>query len=271
MKETNNTPKISILMSIYNTNNETLVRPAIESILNQTYTNFEFIICDDGSTDGSFELVKKLTAGDDRCVLFQNKLNVGLAQSLNNCLKKAKGEYIARMDADDISILDRFEREVKFLDSNPEYALVSGWGELFDDNGVYGLRKYPEYPQNKDMLFGPPFLHAGMMMRKKVLKKLGGYRVCKETLRAEDYDLWMRMYAAGYKGYNLQSPIYMWREDKNAYKRRKYKFRLDEAKVRYKGFKSLGLFPIGYIYVLKPLIVGLIPQRILRVLRKEDV
>ena len=262
-------PKISVIMGIHNTNNVIMVKQAIDSILNQSYSDFEFIICDDGSTDNTYDVVNNLIKKDSRCILIQNKTNKGLAQTLNNCLKIAKGEYIARMDADDISELNRFELQINFLENNKEYGLVSGWGELFDENGIFSIRKYIEKPTKENMLFGSPFLHAGCMMRKEVLVKLKGYRVSKETRRAEDYDLWMRLYALGYKGYNLQKVIYKIREDKNAYKRRKYRFRIDEAKVRYYGFKRLGLFPKGYIYILKPLIVGLIPQKILSIIRKE--
>lgn len=264
-------PKVSVIMGIYNINDKKMIEQAIESILNQTFKDFEFIICDDGSTDNTYNMVKEIIHGDKRCILIRNEHNQGLAQTLNNCLSIAKGEYIARMDADDISIKTRLEEEVSFLDNHPNYSLVSGFSELFNDNKTFGIRKNKEYPQKDDMLFGPPFIHAAMMMRKEVLCKLNGYRVCKETLRAEDYDLWMRLYALGEKGYNLQKVIYQIRENRSTYARRKYKFRLDEAKVRYKGFKQLGLFPKGYIYVLKPLIVGLIPQKILAILRNEGI
>lgn len=263
-------PKVSVIMGIYNTNNREMVKEAIDSILNQTFKDFEFIICDDGSTDNTYDLVKELTQHDERCILIRNEQNQGLAQTLNNCLAIAKGEYIARMDADDISIHTRFEDEVTFLDEHNEYVLVGGNCELFDNHGVYGIKKLIEKPKKMDLLFGPPFIHPSIMIRKKSLQTLQGYRVCKETLRAEDYDLWMRLYALGWKGYNLQKVIYQFREDKNTFKRRKYKFRIDEAKVRYKGFKSLGLLPKGYIYIVKPLIVGLIPQKILSKFRKIE-
>lgn len=261
-------PKVSVIMGIYNTDNREMVKLAIDSILNQTYSDFEFIICDDGSTDNTLDLVYELTSHDKRCVVIKNNNNQGLASTLNNCLKKSKGQYIARMDADDISIITRLKDEVNFLENNEKYVLVSGWADLFDNNGVYGMRKNVEFPEKKDMLFGSPFIHAAVMIRREVLEEMEGYKVEKETLRAEDYDLWMRIYTSGYKGYNIQKSLYQIREDNNAFRRRRYKYRLDEAKVRYRGFKALKLFPKGYLYVLKPLIVGLIPQRFLAILRK---
>ena len=263
-------PKVSVIMGIYNTNNKVMVKKAIDSIINQSFSDFEFIICDDGSSDNTYEIVKEIISSDKRCILIKNNRNMGLAYSLNNCLKITKGEYIARMDADDISMLDRFEKQVKFLDNNPQYAIVGGNAELFNEKGTYSERVMKEYPTKEDLLFGTIFIHPSIMMRKDVLLKLNGYRAVKETSRCEDYDLWLRLYTYGYKGYNIQENIYKFREDINAFKRRKYKYRIDEAKVRYKGFKNLKLFPKGYIYVIKPLIVGLIPQKVLSILRGEN-
>lgn len=263
-------PKVSVIMGIYNTNNKVMVKKAIDSIINQSFSDFEFIICDDGSSDNTYEIVKEIISNDKRCILIKNNRNMGLAYSLNNCLKITKGEYIARMDADDISMLDRFEKQVKFLDNNPQYAIVGGNAELFNEKGTYSERVMKEYPTKEDLLFGTIFIHPSIMMRKDVLLKLNGYRAVKETSRCEDYDLWLRLYTYGYKGYNIQENIYKFREDINAFKRRKYKYRIDEARVRYKGFKNLKLFPKGYIYVIKPLIVGLIPQKVLSILRGEN-
>lgn len=262
-------PKVSIIMGIYNTNNETMVKEAIDSILNQTYKDYEFIICDDGSTDGTYELIKKLTMNDDRVVLIKNEKNMGLAYTLNHCLEVAKGEYIARMDADDISVLDRLEKQVEFLEKNDRYALVGTSSKLFDSKGIWGERCPKETPQKEDLLFGTCFIHASIMIRRPYFKLVDGYRVSSETLRAEDYDLFMRLYAKGAIGYNMNEALYMIREDEDAYKRRSYKFRIGEAKVRYRGFKNLGLLPKGYLYVIKPLIVGVIPQKMLKMLRDE--
>lgn len=105
-------------------------------------------------------------------------------------------------------------------------------------------------------------------MRKEILDKVNNYKVEEITCRAEDYDLFMRIYANGYKGYNMQEFLYQFREDNDAFKRRAYKYRWDEIQVRYRGFKALGLIPSSFLYVIKPLIIGLIPQVILAKLRK---
>lgn len=268
MKE-NNTPKVSIIMGTYNSQ-ETVIS-SIESIINQTYKDWEFIIIDDGSIDNTYRLLKEKYNSDSRIIIKRNKQNLGLAQTLNNCLEVARGTYIARMDSDDISHPERIQKQVSFLEKNKEFSFTGCNAELFDGRGVWGVRKMYEYPDKEAFLFGSPFIHPTIMIKKEVYNNLNGYRVCKETLRAEDYDLFMRIYETGLVGYNIQENLYKFREDSNAYKRRKYKYRIDEFKIRYEGFKRLKLMPKGYIYMLKPLIVGLIPQKILAIFRNEKV
>ena len=257
--------KVSVLMGIYNTRNKTMLEQALNSILNQTYKDFELIICDDGSTNNCLEWAKEICKGDNRVVFLQNKENKGLAYTLNKCLENAKGEYIARMDDDDISYLDRFEKQVKFLDEHPEYGIVGSNMELFDDKkGSWGERKYKEIPKKESFLFRVATPHPTVICRKKDLIDVGGYRDEKFTKRVEDYDLYMRMFANGTKIYNFQKPLYKYREDVSCAKKKKYRYRFNEVRVRYKGFKELGLLPKGYIYVIKPLIAGLIPQKIIK-------
>ncbi|MDO4870855.1 MAG: glycosyltransferase [Candidatus Saccharibacteria bacterium] len=268
---TKHNPLVSVISGAYNIN-EKQAELAINSILDQTYDNFEFIICDDGSTDNTSQILKKIAQRDHRIVLINNSRNLGLGTALNNCLKVAKGRYIARMDLDDYCVPKRLALQVKFLNDHLECDIVSSNGSLFDEDhkSPYGKLTLPENPSKKDFLFNSPFLHAGAMIRKTALSKVNNYRIAKETWRAEDYDLWMRMYANGSTGHNIQQPLYAIREDKKAYSRRKYKYRIDEMIVRYKGFKSLGLLPGGMLYVIKPLIVGLIPGFVMKRLRKTS-
>ena len=263
-------PEISVVMGAYNVGDKDLLEKAIESILKQTYKDFEFIICDDGSTDDTYKYLQEFASKDSRIVLIKSEKNNGLSHALNMGIEKAKGKYIARMDADDISALDRLEKEYNFLEQHNEYAIVATNVKLIDQDGkIIGKRLKPEIIKKEDFLFTSPITHPTVMMRKEALKSVNNYSEAKEALRTEDYDLWMRMFAKGYKIYTIQECLYYFREDDNCLKRRKYKYRLNEVVVRYKGFKALKLFPKGYLYVIKPLIVGIIPRGMLKNIRTK--
>lgn len=132
---------ISVVMSNYNTPEEYL-REAIESILNQTYSDFEFIIVDDCSTDNSLEIIESYR--DPRIVIIKNEKNLGLTKSLNRAIKSAKGEFIARMDADDISMLERFEKQVEFMKNNPSVIVCGSQTEIFGDGAYRYKNKFPK-------------------------------------------------------------------------------------------------------------------------------
>lgn len=206
---------------------------AVQSILDQTYTNWELIMIDDASSDDTYEKSLELSKKDSRIRVFKNEKNLTLAPTLNKCLEHANGIYTARMDGDDVCDPTRFEKQVKFLNEHPEYAVVSCLMDLYDTNGTYGTVKFVECPQKTDFVVGSPICHAGCMMRKEVLQELGGYDVSPSTERIEDYDLWIRLYLAGYKAYNIQESLYSMRDDRNAVKRRKFKFRISEFKLRW--------------------------------------
>ena len=263
-------PKISILMGVYNTPRPEVLQAAMQSVYAQSCRDFEFIICDDGSTDHTPELLRAYSKGEEaRTILLPSQGNHGLAAALNRCLDAASGEYIARMDADDVSYPERLARQAAFLDSHPQFALVGCQADLFDDGGVWGERRPKEYPEKRDFLFGSQFMHPTILMHRQVLCGLGGYRADAITRLAEDYDLFMRLYAAGWRGCNLPEKLYAYREDPAALRRRTWRRRWEEAQVRWRGFGELGLMPLGALYAAKPLLVGLIPQGLLRRLRGE--
>lgn len=251
--------KISVLMGIYNCAGT--LPEAIDSILAQTYENWELIMCDDGSKDNTYAVADSYRERyPDKIIIIRNPQNLGLNKTLNNCLAKATGEYCARMDGDDISLPERFEKEAEYLDSHPDCAIVSSPMIYFDESGDWGKGTSIPDPSKFDFVHGTPFCHAPCMVRTEAYRKANGYSTDERTLRAEDYDLWFRLYSLGYTGHNLSEPYYKMRDDVNAYKRRKFKFCLNEAYVRFTGFKSLGLPAKCYLYVLRPIIVGLLPK-----------
>lgn len=256
-------PKVSIIMGIYN--GEERMDEAISSICAQTFKDWEFIICDDGSCDHTFGKLMEWAKREPRIRILKNENNKKLATTLNTCLEVSEGEYIARMDDDDFSYPERLKLQVDFLDEHEEYAFVSSLVDCFDGEKIvknHFLRI--EKPQKKSFLSGTQFVHPATMFRKSCLDAVDGYRTAWETRRVEDYDLFMRLYAAGFQGYNIQIPLLRYFVNPEAMqKKRLYRYRLNEAVVRMKGFTAMGLMPLGFPYVLRPLIVGLIPHKLL--------
>lgn len=250
-------PKISVIMGIYNC--APTLQEALDSLYAQTYQDFEIILCNDGSKDNTYELALENQKKHPNIVLLNNPHNMGLNQTLNNCLEAAKGEYIARMDGDDLCMPNRFETELRFLEEHPEYAIVSSPMEYFNEKGTFMTGKgrgeiKPEHFRN-----GSPICHAPCMVRKEAYDKVGGYSVSPKLLRVEDYNLRFKMYAAGYKAFMFDKPYYRMRDDRNAKNRRKWSGRKNEYYVMSTGFKMLGLPWYYQLYALRPLIVGLLP------------
>lgn len=261
-------PVLSIISGAYNLESCFSFKNSIESILSQSFSDFEFIICDDGSTDGTYEILSEYAKGDERIVLLRNEKNLGLAATLNRCFSVAKGDFIARHDLDDYSAKDRLEKQITYLEAHPDVGMLGTWAYLFDGDGIYDTVKFPLTVTTTDFLFNSPYQHGSVVFRRDVLEKAGGYTVSKATRRTEDYELFMRI-ALFSRGENLSEPLYHFLEDEKTLKRRKYRYRIDEMKVRFSGFRALGLLPKGFFYVIKPLIVGLIPLRVLKMLRKK--
>lgn len=257
---------VSVIMGIYNIPSKKILKESIESILNQTYKNIELIIIDDGSTNDTYKWAKELA--NEKIILKKNKKNIGLGKTLNECLKLAKGYYIARMDGDDISDKTRIQKQVEFLEKNKQYDLVTCNMKCFDENGIWAYKNQPEIIKKQDFLFNSPINHATLLTYKTIYEQVNGYSENNKTLRVEDYDMFMRMFEQNIKMYTMQEYLYDFREDVNAFKRRKYKYRINEAYVRAIGFKKLKLYPKAIPYVVKPLIVGLIPLKILKKIRK---
>lgn len=267
--------KISIIMGIYNCS--ATLREAIDSIITQTYPNWEFIICDDGSSDDSYTVASEYASsfpGKFRVV--RNDKNIGLNATLNKCLRCADGDYVARMDGDDISVCDRFEKEVAVLNAHPEYAIVSSHMTTFDGDGEWGCIKTLETPQTRDFpTHVPMFCHAACMIRREAFLDVEGYTEDKRLLRVEDYHLWFKLYSKGYRGYNIQEPLYKMRDDRNALRRRTASARLNGIYATFVGFKMVQLPVWMYVYAIKNAIVEtlklIIPDRLYEYLHKKKL
>lgn len=261
--------KISVIMGIYNCG--ATLKGALDCIVNQSYKNWEVIMCDDYSLDNTMEVAEcYVQKYPQKFILLKNKENKGLNFTLNKCLQVATGEYIARMDGDDLCEKDRFEKEINILEQNPEISIVSTDMLLFDEKGVWGKTHMKKIPNKKSILKGTPFCHAACMVRKEAYSAVEGYSVSKRLLRVEDYHLWIKMYEKGYKGINIQEPLYLMRDDRYAQGRRKFKYRVNEAYVKGYAVKALGMKKKNYIYCLRPIIIGLLPKNVYRILHRNS-
>lgn len=201
-----NTPKVSVIMAVYN--GETYLSEAILSVLNQTEKNFEYIIIDDGSTDDSQKIIKSFH--DERIVYFK-KIHSGLVDSLNLGLQKARTEFIARFDADDICMPERLEKQLSFFEQHPENVLVGSYAVKIDEFGEeIGTLEYPPlaWPEiKKYSLLHNPFIHPTVMFRRELIRIVGDYRNFKH---AEDYELWTRIIYK-YPCANIDEPLLKYR------------------------------------------------------------
>lgn len=263
-------PRISVIMGVYNTSSITEgLDHSIQSILQQTYADFEFLICDDGSSKKTQELLENCSRKDNRIRLVRTGKAFTLPQKLNVCLMYAKGEYIARQDDDDYSVKSRFEKQIDFLESHSNIAFVGCNAEEFCNQKTGGKREFPQYPSKEDFLFKMPFLHPTLMFRKVALDAANGYDESKWTILCEDYDLLLRLYEKKFSGANLQENLFLYHVSDQDYKKRKYRHRVNEAVTRYRRFKALNMLPKALPFVIKPLIVGLIPHQALNWIKKR--
>ena len=254
--------KISVLMGIYNCA-DTLPQ-SIESILDQTYGNFELILCDDGSKDDTLDIARSYAKKDPRIKVLVNEENIKLGRTLNRCLEAADGEYCARMDGDDYSVCDRFEKQVAFLEAHPDIDCVGTFMRIVDGSDKVKIRKAELNPKIEHLMKANPCCHATIMMRTEVMKSIGGYDVRPETERIEDVDMFWRFYLAGHKAANIPEALYFVREDPFTYKRRKKKYSFNGAKYRWNAGKKAGLPLKTRLLAVRKILVGIAPNGVVR-------
>ncbi|MBC8544965.1 glycosyltransferase [Bianquea renquensis] len=262
--------QISVIMGVFNPADKNRFFGAIDSIIRQSFQDWELILYDDGSEEPYRRVIAEAANLDTRIRLFGGTHNRGLAYALNECIRHARGTYIARMDDDDISRADRLERQYRYLETHPQYQWTGSNAELIDSQGVWGYQTMPEIPKARDFLLNSPYIHPSVMIRKECLTQHGGYSTSKEILQCEDYELFMRLYGNGCRGYNIQEALLQYWEDFASYRKRTYRRRIREMKLRRKGFQMLGILDRTTVYyVLKPLLVGAVPAPVHHYIRKK--
>ncbi|MBP7055329.1 MAG: glycosyltransferase [Candidatus Omnitrophica bacterium] len=202
-------PETSVIMSVFNT--EAYLAQAIDSVLNQTYRDFEFIIVNDGSTDHTLNMLEEYKKKDDRIVLMDNRKNIGVAKSLNIALNACRGKYVARMDPDDISLPGRLLAQITYMNANPDVGLLGSCVKSIDEKGrVTGAWAYPcdDLSIKWRLLFSNAFAHPSVVYKRGIVLGFGGYN---EYIGSGiDFDLWVRM-SASTRMHGLKEFLVLWR------------------------------------------------------------
>lgn len=197
-----NKPIVTVIMSCFNSAN--FIEDAVNSITNQSFRDFEFLIMDDGSLDNTYKIIQNLSYEDRRIKIYQNDKNIGLTKSLNLLIKEARGEFIVRQDADDISYVDRLKSQIDIL-SKSKFSACTTRAKIMDTN--YIKPKYTYFlPKKMVIKFKNPFIHGTLAIKKQVLNELGNYD--ENFYFAQDYKLFSKMIEQGYKIKYLSSVLY---------------------------------------------------------------
>lgn len=234
-------PKVSVIMSEYNTPVEKL-DSSIQSILKQTYSNFEFIIVDDCGKNNLEKFVQKYE--DDRIIVINNEENEGLVASLNKAISYSKGRYLVRMDTDDYAYSNRIFMLYDFIKKNPQYAVVSSRAVEVTDGKDVGILGKSGEKGVQNIVRGDGLVHPGCIFDKKAIEEVGGYKNFK---RAEDLALWFELLLYDYRLYTIEDVLLRYTVDPEDYKKRKFSNRIGELQARIYYNKKLKGGINGYI------------------------
>lgn len=260
--------KISVLISVYKNDNPVYFDQALSSIWDkQIFKPFEVVLIQDGSISESLENVishwrKKL---NEKLVLIKNRENIGLTKSLNNGSKFCTGDFIARMDADDISDPNRFKLQIEFFEKNKDVDVLGGSMQEFrENNELLTVRKYPSsiHEIKKKIAISSPLCHPSVMFRRRVFDEGNYYNESYKT--SQDVDLWFRLILKGYKISNIDNIILFFRINDDLAKRRNISKGITEFKIYFKGIISLYGFSYRLIYPLLRLSFRLMPNGIIK-------
>ncbi len=247
-------------MSVYN--GMPYLIDAVKSILNQSYKNLEFVIVDDASTDGTLKYLTSLK--DKRIILVKNKSNMGLAASLNKALKKTSGKYIARMDADDISLPNRLKTQMGFLMENPSIDVCGCWADFIDKKGnITGEKKYPLTDESikKKLAWLPPIIHPTFFAKNEFFKELGGYDLNYDY--AEEYELLMRA-KNKFKMANVDKKLLLWRQSDGRRSRKSWdKMEKVDLKIKWQALRNNSFGPLfAFVVAGKFTVTYLLPYQL---------
>jgi len=267
-------PLVSVQMP--NRNNEAFLREAIESVLNQSHTTFEFLVVDDASTDGSWELIQQYASSDSRMRVAHNSEQLGIVYTRNKLfsLSSPHVNYYAIFDSDDICHVKRIARQVEFLENNPDYGIVGSNITVIDSHSKsLGTRNYSEQV-GSEIYLKAPFAHPSIMIRKSLIEQFGGYSP--EFEACEDWELYFRLLSST-RGHNIQESLLSYRLSENQQKAQKLKLTLQNSiKLKWQKMLRAGYFhPKAWLRLGFEQILLLLPKRLVlwlfkRVELKQD-
>lgn len=264
-------PIVSIIMSAYKKDNPIHLKKAILSIITQTLTDIEVIIIGDGELSlEQLSVLEEYIKADERVKVYRNEQNMGLGYSMNRAISLSRGKYIARMDADDISLPERLEKQVLYLEEHQDCDLVGTFAYEIDENENIVFHK--RLPVTSDDIYyflakRDPFIHPSVMFRRNFFDKVGNYNI-KVPLGIEDTELWCRAFLLKRtKGANIPEFIYIFRAGSGFYNRRRGLGNgIQELKLRCNHIRQNKLSPHYYIYPVTMFIVRMLPRKVVKLI-----
>lgn len=255
--------EVSVIMSEYNTDLK-ILKNSIKSVLNQTYTEFELILIDDGSKNNCAEIVNSFN--DSRIKLIKNESNLGFVESLNKAIKNSSGKYLIRMDTDDECLPERFEKLVKFIKKNPIYSVVGSRAYEVNNDKIIGIIGTSGEVTKGKLMRGKNPIHPTVIMKKEDILDIGLYKNYK---RCEDFVLWAELLMNDKKIYVIDDVLLKYRVDDADYEKRKFKTRKDEIKVKKKYYKLMKANIVDRLFILRSILAGIFPMFIVKFIRKR--
>ena len=258
-------PKISVIMSEYNTPPDYL-RASIESILSQTFKDIEIIIVDDCGKNDLDSITEEYR--DKRIRVIKNNKNIGLVESLNKAIAVSKADILARMDTDDVADENRLEEQYNFMINHEEYSVVGTLANEFSKNNTTGVLGKPGEKTAKSLAYGDSIIHPSVMMRKKDIQSVGGYKNYK---RAEDLSLWFELAMKGFRLFVIDRVLLNYRVNEEDYSKRKFKTRRGEIKARLHYYHLTKAPVLAYLVIIKSIVSSILPTRIVAFLRRKII